>query len=136
MNKKNIFKILILNIFAIIFIIYFVNLIVKVSKRSKIINETELKVAKLKRNILEERKNKKIIEKMSEDFLTNAYFDKEAIVNYVNKHEASSILCTSKDKVKLDGIDIPLSEMKLKLMINCDILTNIESYIKGYKRER
>ena len=66
----------------------------------------------------------------------HAYFDKEVILNYVNKHEASSILCTSKDKVKLDGIDIPLSEMKLKLTINNDIITKIEAYIKGYKRER
>ncbi len=66
----------------------------------------------------------------------HAYFDEEAILNYVNKHEANSLLCTSKDKVKLDGIDIPLSEMKLKLTINNDIITKIESYIKGYKRER
>lgn len=66
----------------------------------------------------------------------HAYFDKDVILNYANKHEATSILCTSKDKVKLEGIDIPLSEMKLKLTINNDIITKIESYIKGYIRER
>lgn len=66
----------------------------------------------------------------------HAYFDEDVILNYVHKHEASSLLCTSKDKVKLEGIDIPLSEMKLELTINDDIIAKIESYIKGYKRER
>jgi len=66
----------------------------------------------------------------------HAYFDRSVILNYVNKYEATSLLCTSKDKVKLEGMDIPLSEMKLKLTINNDIIIKIESYIKGYKRER
>jgi len=77
---------------------------------------------------------KNVLAKMYLD--DHAYFDKDLILNYVKKHEASSILCTSKDKVKLDGIDIPLSEMKLKLTVNNDIISKIESYIKGYKRER
>ena len=66
----------------------------------------------------------------------HAYFDKTVILNYVNEHKASSLLCTSKDKVKLEGIEIPLSEMKLKLTLNNDIIKQVESYIKGYKRER
>lgn len=66
----------------------------------------------------------------------HAYFDQAVILNYVNEHKASSLLCTSKDKVKLEGIEIPLSEMKLKLTLNNDILKQVESYIKGYKRER
>ncbi|MDQ7047066.1 MAG: tetraacyldisaccharide 4'-kinase [Sulfurovum sp.] len=66
----------------------------------------------------------------------HAYFNKDMILNYLKKHEASSLLCTSKDKVKLDGIDIALSEMKLKLMLNNDIIKNIETYIKGCKLER
>lgn len=66
----------------------------------------------------------------------HAYFDKATILNYINEHKASSLLCTSKDKVKLEGMDIPLSEMKLKLTLNDDIIIKIEAYIKGYKRER
>jgi len=66
----------------------------------------------------------------------HAYFDKAMILSYVQQHEASSLLCTSKDKVKLEGIDIPLSEMKLKLTVNNDIIIKIESYIEGFKRER
>ena len=77
---------------------------------------------------------KNVLAKMYLD--DHSYFDKAVILNYVNKHRASSLLCTSKDKVKLDGIDIPLSEMKLKLTINNDIIAKIESYIKGHKRER
>lgn len=66
----------------------------------------------------------------------HAYFDKEVILNYMNNHQATSLLCTSKDKVKLDNMGITLSEMKLKLTLNNDIITKIESYIKGYKLER
>ena len=66
----------------------------------------------------------------------HAYFDKPTVLNYMNRHKASSLLCTSKDKVKLDGMDIPLSEMKLELILNHDIIRKIKAYIKGYKRER
>lgn len=66
----------------------------------------------------------------------HAYFDKAVIINYMKKHQATSLLCTSKDKVKLDDMNITLSEMKLKLTLNNDIIINIESYIKGYKLER
>ncbi len=66
----------------------------------------------------------------------HAYFDKEVLLNYMNEHNATSLLCTSKDKVKLHNMGVQLSEMKLKLTINNDIIAKIESYIKGYKRER
>lgn len=66
----------------------------------------------------------------------HAYFDKNIILKYMNEHQATSLLCTSKDKVKLEGMDIPLSEMKLELTLNHDIIIKIKAYIKGYKRER
>lgn len=66
----------------------------------------------------------------------HAYFDKAVILNYMNEHKATSLLCTSKDKVKLHKMDITLSEMKLKLTLNNDIMPKIETYIKGYKLER
>lgn len=66
----------------------------------------------------------------------HAYFDKNIILKYMNEHQATSLLCTSKDKVKLEGMDISLSEMKLELTLNHDIIIKIKAYIKGYKRER
>jgi tetraacyldisaccharide 4'-kinase len=66
----------------------------------------------------------------------HAYFDETVILNYMNEHKATSLLCTSKDKVKLHHMDITLTEMKLKLTLKNDIITKVESYIKGYKSER
>lgn len=66
----------------------------------------------------------------------HAYFDKAVILKYMKEHKATSLLCTSKDKVKLHSMDITLSEMKLKLTLNNDIITKVESYIKGYISER
>lgn len=66
----------------------------------------------------------------------HAYFDKAVILNYMNTHQATSLLCTSKDKVKLQKMGVTLSEMKLKLTLNNDIMIHIESYIKGNKFER
>lgn len=66
----------------------------------------------------------------------HAYFDKNMILNYMKKYNATSLLCTSKDRVKLHNMGMPLSEMKLKLIIKNDIITKIESYIKGFQGER
>lgn len=66
----------------------------------------------------------------------HAYFDGLMINDYIDEYQASSLLCTSKDKVKLNHLDIVLSEMKLKLVLDNDIMTKIDLYIKGYKLER
>lgn len=65
----------------------------------------------------------------------HAYFDKERVLNYMRTYDANSILCTSKDKVKLEKMHIPLSEIKLELILNNAIIIKIEAYIKGYKCE-
>ena len=83
---------------------------------------------------LEKYLPKNVVAKMYLD--DHAYFDKTTIVNYMNEHHASSLLCTSKDKVKLEKMDLVLSEMKLELILNHDIIIQIESYIKGYTLER
>lgn len=61
----------------------------------------------------------------------HAYFEKNKLLAEMKKHKATHILCTSKDRVKLDNFAIPLSEMKLKLTVNDDIILQIEAYIKG-----
>lgn len=64
-------------------------------------------------------------------FDDHAYFDKKTLENSMKEHKATSILCTSKDRVKLDSFDFILSEMKLKLTVNDAIMTKIEEYIEG-----
>jgi len=66
----------------------------------------------------------------------HAYFNESVILKYIDGYQATSILCTSKDKVKLEDMNITLSEMKLELILNHDIMIKIKAYIKGYTRER
>ena len=60
----------------------------------------------------------------------HAYFDEKSLKELLDKYEATSILCTSKDSVKMKNFTIPISEMKLKLIIDNDIMVQIEDYIK------
>ena len=113
MNKKNTYKKLIIIITSIVLIIYFICLIVGVSKKSDQITKLEAKVLKLKRNIRKERKNKKIIEKLSDDFLENAYFDRKEkyFENYIrglfNKYRIKLNIYQSKmDKKNYSELDV------------------------------
>ncbi len=63
----------------------------------------------------------------------HAYFDLLTLKELLKEYRASSILCTSKDKVKMEGFKLPISEMKLKLEIKNEIFTQIDEYIKGYR---
>lgn len=63
----------------------------------------------------------------------HAYFDKKTLENSMKEYGATSILCTSKDRVKLDSFDFRLSEMKLRLTINDAIMTKIDKYIEGHR---
>lgn len=63
----------------------------------------------------------------------HAYFDLSTLEGLLKEYQASSILCTSKDKVKMEGFKLPISEMKLKLEIKNEIYTRIDEYIKGYR---
>lgn len=63
----------------------------------------------------------------------HAYFDLSTLEGLLKEYEASSILCTSKDRVKMEGFKLPISEMKLKLEIKNEIFTQIDEYIKGYR---
>ncbi len=62
----------------------------------------------------------------------HAYFDEQTLAALLEEHNASSILCTSKDRVKMKGFKLPISEMKLKLEIKDEIFAQIDEYINSY----
>lgn len=62
----------------------------------------------------------------------HAYFDEDVLKSILEENEATSIVCTSKDRVKMQGFKLPISEMKLKLEIRNEILTQVDAYVKGY----
>ena len=58
------------------------------------------------------------------------YFDKEKIKKWLDDCHADSILCTSKDRVKMEGFDLPISELKLKLNVDNGIIKEIKAFIQ------
>ena len=66
----------------------------------------------------------------------HAYFDESTLQALLKEHGASSILCTSKDRVKMMGFKLPIAEMKLKLALKNEIFTQTDEYIKGYRYEK
>ena len=75
-----------------------------------------------------------VVEKVYLD--DHAYFDEQRLATLLEKHQANSLLCTSKDRVKMAGFKLAISEMKLKLEIKNEIFIKIEDYIEGYSSER
>jgi tetraacyldisaccharide 4'-kinase len=63
----------------------------------------------------------------------HAYFNEENLTKELKQSGASCILCTSKDRVKLEEFGFAISEMKLSLNINQDIFKNVDSYISKVK---
>jgi tetraacyldisaccharide 4'-kinase len=61
----------------------------------------------------------------------HAYFDVRMVEQFCKEHEATSIVCTSKDKVKFDemAVSLPVTEMKLEFTVNDDIMKIINTYI-------
>jgi len=62
----------------------------------------------------------------------HAYFNEEVLQKILNECKATSVLCTSKDRVKMQGFKLPISEMKLKLDIKNEIFTQVDAYVEGY----
>lgn len=65
----------------------------------------------------------------------HAYFDEQSLKNLLKEYNANSLLCTSKDKVKMAGFKLPISEMKLKLEIKNEIFTQVDEYIDSYAKK-
>ncbi len=66
----------------------------------------------------------------------HAYFDEQILATFLEEYQANALLCTSKDRVKMTGFKLPISEMKLKLEIKNEIFIKIEDYIEGYCSEK
>ncbi|HIQ27923.1 MAG TPA: tetraacyldisaccharide 4'-kinase [Sulfurovum sp.] len=69
-------------------------------------------------------------------YADHAYFNEKELKNLLKANHANSILCTSKDRVKMDGFKLPISEMKLELEIQNEIFTHVDEYIEGYDCEK
>jgi len=73
---------------------------------------------------------KNVVKKIYYD--DHAYFDEAVLQKILEENQASSILCTSKDRVKMQGFKLAISEMKLELEIKNEIWTQVDAYVKGY----
>jgi tetraacyldisaccharide 4'-kinase len=60
----------------------------------------------------------------------HSYFDEAWIEKILLENGATSLLCTSKDRVKMLDFKLPISEMKLKLDIRDEIFVKIDKYVK------
>ena len=61
----------------------------------------------------------------------HAYFDEEELVKEMQKYDATTLLVTQKDAVKMEDFKLPLSLMKLELEIEDEIFSSIDYYVKG-----
>jgi len=61
----------------------------------------------------------------------HAYFDESMLKKVLADNDATSLLCTSKDRVKMSGFKLAISEMKLKLEIKDEIFIEINKYIEN-----
>ncbi len=64
----------------------------------------------------------------------HAYFDESMLKKILTDNNARSILCTSKDRVKMSGFKLAISEMKLKLEIKDEIFIEINKYIENINK--
>ncbi|HFU77174.1 MAG TPA: tetraacyldisaccharide 4'-kinase [Epsilonproteobacteria bacterium] len=74
---------------------------------------------------------KNVVQKIYYD--DHAYFNEAVLEKILEENQATSILCTSKDKVKMQDFKLPISEMKLKLEIKNEIWTQVDAYVEGYR---
>jgi len=66
----------------------------------------------------------------------HAYFDELMLKNVLDDNNATSLLCTSKDRVKMSGFKLAISEMKLKLEIKDEIFIKINKYIENINKSK
>ena len=63
----------------------------------------------------------------------HAYFNKNEIIDKMDQFQATSLLVTQKDYVKLKDYNLPLSIMDLHLEIDSKVIKKIEDYIGAYR---
>jgi len=64
----------------------------------------------------------------------HAYFDEEELAKEMQKHDAKTLLMTEKDAVKMEDFKLPLSLMKLELVIEDEVLSSTDTYVNTFFR--
>jgi tetraacyldisaccharide 4'-kinase len=62
----------------------------------------------------------------------HSYFDRSELAQLLKEYDAEAILCTSKDRVKMEGFDLPMVEMVLRLELNGAIMAQVKHYVEGF----
>lgn len=62
----------------------------------------------------------------------HAWFDETELYREMERCGAEALLVTEKDRVKLEGFKLPISEMRLELSITPAVFQAVEAYIKEY----
>ena len=62
----------------------------------------------------------------------HAYFDEMVLKTLLEKYQATSILCTSKDRVKMIGFKLEISEMKLEFLIEDSLWDRMDKLVKDF----
>lgn len=113
MNKSKLVKTLFIVVAIIVILIYFINLILRITGKMSIIKTSEQKIEKLKKDIRTEKKNQSMLEKTNKNFLETAYFKKneDYFENYIrhlfNKYNIKIIIYQSKmDEKNYSEIDL------------------------------
>lgn len=66
-------------------------------------------------------------------FDDHSYFNEGQLLDLLAQNEATSLLVTQKDAVKMSDFKLPISKMQLKLEIKENITNKVDEFIKGYK---
>ena len=66
----------------------------------------------------------------------HAYFDESKLKEIFLLSDATSLLVTEKDKVKMKEFQLPLSIMKLELQIKKEVFERVDRYIGEYRYEK
>ncbi len=72
-----------------------------------------------------------IVGKLS--YSDHSFFNEERIALEFKKYNATSILVTEKDEVKLKNFNFPLSILKLEMVIEPKVYLDVRNYIEKYK---
>ena len=72
-----------------------------------------------------------VVEKITLD--DHAYFDRSVLEDYLKTYKAESLLVTEKDAVKMLDFKLPLSIMKLELVIEDELLLSVDNYVNTFK---
>ena len=62
----------------------------------------------------------------------HAYFDEDELVKLMKNYDAQTLLVTEKDAVKMEDFKLPLSLMKLELVIEDEIFSSTDKYVNTF----